>query len=434
MRAAAAFTATLTLLAPGMAQMPLAEVAKLARARAERSLPGQQQAMQPFWADLSLDYRINQQMLDPRIDQVAALGDGIVPLLLERLQPAQGGEMSRNLAGNCRRVLEKLDPASFVDALAEIANGGNEIGRTEAIRLLGLANVPQSGMVLGELLDRLNGEDKRLCVRSLRQLKASEPAVKVALMLASNDRQMREEVLTYLIAARPPQVVELALQALGTERDNNLLRSYIDYFAAAVTGHDGAARGLLSLLEGDRLDWADRKRLIGALATVAPAGHDPTTKRLLGLIDEGEATSLTVQAAVTLRALGEKQGVARAKRIIDDSMRKPNRRRDPQLLEIRGSLLFATEDYGEALADFERMLEAIGPISEGQTLQRRSYIWQMRCEARRKRVPNLTKLMKTSGLTAAEIEAIGAEDPVFAEALQDDKVKQALQSLGKVGK
>jgi tetratricopeptide (TPR) repeat protein len=434
MRGVAIFAATLTLLGTTLAQMPLAEVAKLARARAERSLPGQQKALQPFWADLALEYRINQQVLDQRIDEVVALGDGVVPLLLEKLQPADGGDAARNLAANCRRVLEKLDPSSFVDALAELCNGSNAIGRSEAIRLLGLAAVPQSAALLGDLLARVEGEDKRQCVRSLRLLRATGPALQVAPMLASNDRQMREEVLTYLIASKAGQVVELVLQALGTERDPKLLPSYVDYFAAAIQGHDGAARALLSLLDGDRLDWTDRKRLLSALATVAPPGHDPTTKRLLALVEEGETSSLSVQAAVTLRALGERQGIAKLKRQFEEQLRKPARKRDPTLYETRGSLLFAIEEYGEALTDFERMLEVANGLSEGVTLSRRAYVWQMRCEARRKKTSNVTRLMKASGLSLREIEAIGDEDAVFAETLQQDKVKQFLQGLGKDGR
>ena len=158
----------LLLLVPhALAQVSLADVAKIARARAERSRPAQQKALEPYWSDLQLPYRVNQQHLDPRISEVAALGDSVVPLLLEKLQPSTGGDNARNLASNCRRVLEKLDPGSFLDALVELANGTHEIGRTEAIQLLGIAQAPQAVTVLIDLLDRLSGEDKRLVVRAL---------------------------------------------------------------------------------------------------------------------------------------------------------------------------------------------------------------------------------------------------------------------------
>ncbi|MBL8754174.1 MAG: hypothetical protein JNK15_12810, partial [Planctomycetes bacterium] len=64
------------------AQLPLAEIAKVARARAERSRPAQQKALEPYWSDLALDYRNNTQFLDGRIAEIATLGDSVVPLLL----------------------------------------------------------------------------------------------------------------------------------------------------------------------------------------------------------------------------------------------------------------------------------------------------------------------------------------------------------------
>lgn len=409
------------------AQLPLADVAKLARQRAERSRPAQQAALEPFWADLKYDYDKNRAFLDPRIKEVAALGDSVVPLLLEKLQPSQGGPDARNLAANCRRVLERLDPSSFVDALAELANGNNEIGRTEAIQLLGAAPSPQAASLLTDLLDRTTGEDLRLVVRSLRLLKATIAAPKVATMLGSNDRQMREAVLAYLIAARPAQVADTVVQALGNEKDNNLLPAYVEYFAVAVREHDGAARALLPLFESDRLLWQDDKRLVQALATVAPREHDPTCRLLHQILDGGDTTPLAVEAAVSLRALGDNRGVSKLKNFLNEQLRKPQRKREATLYEQRAMLALATGDDGDAVADFERMLDC----ADGTQMIRRAYIGIMRGEARRKKVTALTTAMKASTFTVEEIEAIGAWDPVFHEALQQEKVRSFLQKMAK---
>ncbi len=409
------------------AQVPLAEVAKIARARAERARPQQQQALEPFWGDLVLDPRENAAFLEPKIAEVAALGDAVVPVLLEKLQPAQNTAEARNLATNCRRVLERLDPASFLDALVELANGRNETGRTEAIRLLGLAHVPQATTVLVDLLDRVTGDDKRLVVRSLRLQRAAGPAAKIAPMLASNDRQMREEVLAYLIAAKAGAVADTVVQALSTERDNKLLPSYVEYFAAAVRGHDGAARALLPLLDGERLDWGERNRVVQVLATLAPKDHEPTARRLHEVLDGGDTTSLGVGAAIALRAIGDSQGVVKLKRTLAEQMRKPNRRKDAMLWEQRANLQLATEDYADAYDDYEKALE----FSDNAAMTRKAYVGMMRCEARRKKTQNLTRLMQRSGFSVADIEAIGYEDAVFAETLQHEKVKSFLQALAK---
>jgi tetratricopeptide (TPR) repeat protein len=411
------------------AQLPLGEVAKVARARAERSRPAQQKALEPFWSDLSLDYRNNTQFLDGRIGEIAALGDSVVPMLLEKLAPSQGGEQARNLAANCRRVLEKLDPAGFLDALAELANGANDTGRHEAIRLLGFAATAQSVNLLADLLDRTAGEDKRLVVGALKRLRAAEAAAKVAPMLASSDRQIREDVLGYLVAARPAQVADLVVAALTAERETKLLPHYVDYFLASVRNHDAAARALLPLLDRD-LDYQDKKRLLVALGTVAPHEHDATVRRLQEWIDTGDSSSLGVQAALTLRTLGDKNGITKMKRNLDQLLAKAQRKREAALYEQRGNLMLGIEEYADALADFEKMREFSD--RDGMAMTRRAYVGLMKCESRRKKlVPNLTKLMKESGFTVAEIEAIGADDPQFAESLQHEKVKAFLQALAK---
>jgi tetratricopeptide (TPR) repeat protein len=420
-----------TTLAPvALAQMPLAEVAKVARARAERARPAQEEALKPFWGDLVLDPRENARHLEARITQVAALGDAVVPLLLEKLQPAQSTQDERNLATNCRRVLEKLDPASFLDALVELANGRNDIGRTEAIRLLGLAHVPQATNALVDLLERVTGDDKRLILRSLRLQRAASAAPKVVPMLASSDPKVREDVLSFLIAAKAGAVADTVVQALGTERDVNLLPTYVEYFGAAVREHDAAARALVPLLDAERLDWFNRKRLVQVLATVAPKDHEPTIRRLQDFLDnlKEDTTSLAVETAVTLRALGDPQGVTKLKRTFAEQIRKTNRKKEAGLYEQRGNLLLATEDYAEAFEDFEKALE----FTDGMAMTRKAYVGMLRCQARRKnKTTDLLRLMRESRLTVPEIELIASEDPVFAEVLQHEKVRTFLQQLAK---
>lgn len=408
------------------AQLALADLPKLARERAERSRPILEKALDPFWPDLKFDYRANEEFLDKRIAEAAALGDSVVPMLLEKLQPVQANDATRNTAGNCRRVLERLDPASFVDALAELALGKHDIARPEALRLLGRANTPRAAQLLTDLLDRVDGEERRIVLRSLRQLKAPAAAAKAAPMLGSSDRNLRDEVLSYLAAARAGDVVDTVIQALSVEKDNRLLPQYIEYFAAAVHEHDGAARALLQI-ERDRLDWQDMRRLVEVLATVAPKEHDPTCRRLHDLLDQGETGNLAVQAATTLRTLGDKQGIVKLQRTLNDQLRKPQRKREPALYEQRANLSFAIDEFGDAAADYEKALE----YSDGPAMTRRAYAGIIRCEARRRRWQSLIKQMKNANLTIGEIEAMASDDPALQDALQQDKVKTFLQGLAK---
>lgn len=408
------------------AQVSLADLAKIARARAERARPEQEKALQPFWSDLALDYRNNQEFLDKKVQQVAALGDSIVPLLLEKLQPVQGGDASRNLAANCRRVLEHLDPASFVDALAELANGKGA-AREHAIRLLGFADTPKAALILADLFDRTTDDERLLVLRGLRQREAAQAAGRVVGMLASKDRNVREEVLRYLIAARPAQVASTVAQALATESDEDLFALYIDYFSASVRGSDAVARALLPLLDREKLDYQDTRRLVRSLATIAPHDHEPTVRRLQELIVDGEPSSISVEAAVTMRTLGEKQGVTKVTRQLTDLLRKPNRRRDATLFELRASLQFEIGEFADAADDYEKILE----FTNGPAMSRRAYVGLIRCEAHRRKTSSAIKHMKNSGLLVADIEAIGNEDEAVRVLLDQEKVRSFLQSLAK---
>lgn len=414
-------------LAPTLAaQITLGELAKVARGRAERARPTQELAMQPFLADLSLDYRTNQQFLDQRIADAAKLGDSLVPLLLEKLQPAQSSEAARHLAGNCGRVLALLDPSSFVDALTELLQSRSETARWEGIRLLGRAVTPQSERLLTDLVGRSTGTEQRLVLEALRRHKAPAAAPAVVPLLGSTDRNIREDVLDYLIAAKAGKVVDTVVDALGVEKDERLVPLYIDYFAVAVTGSDAAARALLGLL-GSQLDWQDTRQLVRALATVAPRNHDATTRRLHLLLEAEGTSALAVQAAVSLRAIGDRQGVTRLKRTLDEALRRPDRRKEAALYEQRAALLFAIDEYADAGNDYEKIIE----YSRSTAMTRKAYIGLARCEAYRRRSLQLTRVLEASGMTTAEIEALGSGDERLQEALETDKIKTFLRQLAK---
>ncbi len=415
---------TLPLATPLVAQVSLAELPDLARARAERARPAAIAALEPFLPDLKLSYRSSYKFMDGVIEKVAELGDSVVPLLLEMLEPKQNSEAARNLAGNARRVLEKMDPSSFVDALAELLKSRYETTRREAIRLLGLARTPQAARLLVDLLQNTAGENRVLVLQSLARHGTKAGASYAVQLLGNKDSDLRANVLDYLAAARAGSVSDLVADALSVERDDRLLMRYIHYFGRAVRQNDRAARALLGLL-GERVDWQDTRQIVRALAKVAPTEHEPTVRRLLELIEDEKDNSLAVETAVTLRALGERAGVTKVKRNLDDQLRRPARRRETALYQQRANLLFAIGDFSEAADDYEKIIEYSGGVS----MTRMAYIGLMRCEAHRGRHRDLVKVIRDSGFTVAEIEALAIDDEVMREALEHDRVKRALDKI-----
>jgi hypothetical protein len=417
--------ATLLLTALAPAQVGLRDLPALARARAERLRPAQEAALQPYWKDFELDYRQNVDHLDKRIHEAARLGDGVVPLLLERLQPVQSSQTARNVAANCRRVLELLEPASFIDALVEMVASGNEVARGEAVRLLGHAQGPRAAQVLTDLLDQASPDDRMQIVIALTRLKAPCAAAKVAPMLGSPDRNVREAVLDYLTAAAPASVIDTALQALQVETDGHLLMAYVDYFAAAATENEAVAKALLPLLDHERLVYDDKKRLVQALGKVAPKNHEPTIRRLQAVIDGGELDSLGLQAALALRALGDKNGLKKLQTALTERTHKQTQRKDPRVYEERANLFLAIENWSAASDDLEKVLE----LSNNSLTTRRAHLCLARCEAHRKGWTKVLEHLKEAGPTADELATLAQDDPALQDALQQEKIRQFAQSL-----
>ena len=407
------------------AQVKLRELPEVARGRAERLRPKQIAALEPFWADLSLDYEDNQEFLDERIAAAAELGDSVVPMLLEKLTPMQNSDAAVDLAGNCRRVLERLDPTSFVDALAELARSNHGTAKIEAIILLGYANDPQSVAVLSGLLGDAQKWHRLQIVRSLRRLGAPGPAAKVVQYLGSDDRGLRKEVLAYLCQAEANAVAPTVIEALSAEGDDRLLGDYIDYFAACVRQDAAATEALLPLLDRDRIDWQETLKLIQALADVSPRRFEPTARKLEELIEGNDTSSLAVSAAVSLKALGDKNGVSKLKRSLDEKIRR--RKREASLYEQRARLLFAIGSFDDAANDYEKIID----YAEGAAMTRRAYQGLLKSEARRRKIQNVVKHMRSSGMSPEEFVELAAEDEPFRQAMTHDRVQAFLKQLRK---
>jgi tetratricopeptide (TPR) repeat protein len=405
------------------AQVSLHDLPALARARAERLRPDQEKKLEPFWTDLALDYyKDNSQFLDGRIAQVAALGDSVVPLLLEKLQPVANNTQSRNLAANCRRVLERLDPAGFLDALVELAASGNDIARIEAIQLLGRSGSARAVPVLARMLAEGRANETQYLLLAMVQLHDPSVAEQMAPMLGSADRSIRSGVLDYLTAAKAVTALPMALQGIAQENDKGLLPKYVEYLGAVAHEHDQAARALLPLLDRERLDWRDTKRLVQVLATVAPRGHDPTVRRLQELLDTGDTGALGLEAALTLRALGDRSGLKKLQSTINDGLKR--RRQEPQLYEDRANAYLATGEWKDAADDYEKVLE----LSNSPTLQRKVRLLLVKCEAHRNRSDRLLKILKDGNLGPDDVASLAQDDPVVQDALQRPSVRAWLQA------
>jgi len=415
----------LSVLAAIPAQVTLEELPALARARAERLRPAQERAMEPFWQDLALNYAANRKFLEPRFEEVAAIGDSIVPLLLERLRPVANNPTTRDLAANSRRILARMDPDGFLDALVELIASKNEIARAEALCLLGHATSERAVQALETALAEQHQHEQLILLRAFTRHGSARVAPRLVAMLGSTDRTLRTAVLDYLVAAAPSEVIAPVLESLMSETDFGLLSLYIDYFASVARADAGVAQQLLPFLDQQRLDWRDTMKLVKALGSIAPPNHDATRQRLHLILDGGATSSLGLEAALSLRAIGDKTGLKKLHRLLDELLRRPQSRRRAQLYEQRANMHYALGEYREAAADYQRVIEN----STSTLLARKTRLRLASCEAHRRKWSAVLRQFNQIELSYEELMDLAAADEALNEALQQDRIASWAKKL-----
>jgi tetratricopeptide (TPR) repeat protein len=401
----------------------ITDLPEIARARAERQRAVQEQALESFWADLSLSYEVNPKFLDERMAEVVALGDSAVPLLLEKLAPDVGSQQHLQLAANCARVLALMDPASFSEDLMNLATGESWVARSHAITLMGHTASERSARFLLEILPELLTDDDRLrSIEALTRLRAGQAADVVVTYLDGSE-PLRRAVLDFLNATSPASPVETVVRSLADETEGTLLRHYIDYLGKVVRADGAVAEGLVQLFGDERLELASEIALCRALATIAPQNHEPTTGSLRRILEQGQMGELGQVAAVALHKLGDRKGAAILASRLDANVRR--QRNSSDAWSERADLHFALDSWQEAIADY-RQAAKLGTRRETRI---RCQLRIARCEAHRGRWKNVLTALKDSRATRTKILLEAEQDPVLERALDEEIIRRWLETL-----
>lgn len=401
----------------------LTDLPGIARARAERQRVESEKALEPYWADLSLQYSFNNKpFIDERIETIVGFSDSIVPILLEKLTPADEREQSTYLAENCRRILERLDAGSFLGELAELATGDDRVARSNAIVLLGHTGSKRAVQLLRELLSKLvTNADLRRAVEALARLKAADLAEQVVALLDDSDAGVRRAILDYLNELKPATVAASVLTSLEKERDGSLRLRYIEYLGNVAVGDDAMAERLVAL---PFESWPERDEiaLLRALATIAPVNHEPTTERLRLILTQGQEGELGRAAAATLYKLGDDDGTDILYRKLNAEVR---RGKDEAAYGERGELHYALGMWPDAVADFRQAARLTTRPSKRRLYQLRI----ARCESQRGRWKQALTALKDSGARYLDIQLEAEQDDALRRALDEDIIRRWLEGL-----
>ncbi len=400
----------------------LSDLPALARARNERLRPKMVAALAPYMNDLAMDYGVpsNRVYLDRCVEEVAALGDSLVPLLLEKLRPDDPSPENLNTAANSARILARLGPAGFVPPLIDMMKSDNSIARGFAIPLLGKSGHVEAGRFLEGTLDTLPKSNLATAIHALRALGRHGASPKVADMLSSGELTLRHACLEFLTEFCGSDDRAKVLAALRAETQDSLLPTYVALLKRHAVGDGDAATTLLSLLDSGKLYMPKQCAVVHALAVVAPKGHEPTITRLRGIIQTGEIQQLGRACAQTMLALGDKSGRKELFEELDKEVRKNSK--VPSVQATRGEANFAFEQWNDALRDFKEALRSARSL----TMQREYNVWSARCYVRLQQYRRAAQILKESLVSKAELDQAAVEDSVFKQALTDQADLRAL--------
>ncbi len=184
------------------------------------------------------------------------------------------------------------------------------------------------------------------------------------------------------------------------------------------------AQALLPYLGGEKLDHMQVAELCGMLGTIAPKDHDPTIQALRAVLDTGRTGDLELEAAISLKRLGDKVGPKRLLKTLKDKVRGRNKR-DYLHHNNLGDYYLAFEDYQRAIRSYENAIDHASSIS----IQSRLYINIARAEAGRARWAYVRRALKESGINYQQLIKYGQDFPELGKAYKQEPVRKFLDSL-----
>ncbi len=415
----------LTLTSSAIAQTTgLRALAAEARKRAETQRQVQLQAIKPYRAVLAADYDGDQKtILDEAFDRVAKI-DGIAPLLLEYLKPGDSSREALNTSDNVARVLSRMKLDDYYQSLAELARSQSKTAKRNALLLLGYTGNKDAEAVLIPALDDPSDVERRNAVESLARIGSKAGILPASRLLGSPSRYLRIEVMQYLSELDTEgAAVARVVDAFAEESSDSARSYYIDYFRTHVRGDAEIAAKLLPLTQGNDLRYNDRRRLVRALGTIAPKGHEDTITALEKLVVDGGLQGVEIAAALSMRELGDKGGAKVIENRLDQAVRK--RRQSAEVYEDRGDWHRDLEEWRDAIRDYN---DAIKHARAGSR-QSMLYLKVARCEAHRGKTLNIRKALQKSKASLRTIRREAEKDPVFAAQLEKDALQRFLNTL-----
>lgn len=404
----------------------LDQLIDLAKTRAATQRPQLEQKLAPYREVLETSYKDNWVLLDEKILEIVKLGDSIVPILLENLEPRTASPANLNLAANSSRALSQMGPASFLQSLIDIVEGESYSGVMHAIPLLAKTESPRAGAVLTQLLDRKKGVHRTAIIDALARLEYRGAAMTIARLMPLPRREDDFRATRYLGKVATPAVVPEIFRVLGEVKRGSQIMRYIRILRTCARHDPVAAERLLSFFDNQKLDRTELASLATTLAVVAPPDHKPTITRLKTILTSGDTGRLELQTAIALRALGDKDGPTLLRKNLLKRCRGRNKRNYLNHANL-GEYYLEFGEYKLAVDAYKAGIT----VATGNAIRAMMYLQIARAQAKREKWRFVKDALRDSKLPFDRIQAAAGEYPELAEAILHEPVKKFMDAFGK---
>ncbi|MEE2886931.1 MAG: hypothetical protein VX951_05820 [Planctomycetota bacterium] len=412
---------------PASAQgVNLEKLIDLAKTRAATQRPALQKKLAPYREVLETSYTDNWVLIDEKISEIVQLGDSIVPILLENLEPRTASPANLNLAANSARVLAKMEPAGFLQPLIDIAEGDSYAGVVHAIPLLASTQSSRAGVVLTQLLDRKKGIHQMAIIDALTRLEYRGAAMKIAKLLPLQGQENDYRATRFLGKVATKAVVPEIFRVLGVIKRGSQIMRYIRILRTCAKHDPASAERLLTFFDNQKLDRTELASLAKTLAVVAPPAHKPTITRLKAILASGDTGRLELQTAIALRALGDKTGPAALRKNLVRRTRGRSKRNYLNHANLGEYYL----EFGEYKLAVDAYKAGVA-VATGNAIRSMLFLQIARAQAKRERWRFVRDALKESKLPFDRIQKAAEDYPEIAEALKHETVKKFMDAFGK---
>jgi tetratricopeptide (TPR) repeat protein len=337
------------------------------------------------------------------------LGSGIVPLLIEQLDPKSGTAGEQRLSSQLALVLMELNLESAIAPLLKITREGSPRGKELAARVLGACAAP---LRVNESLITLYTDQKTISrvtlLTALAQLESEEGLSFVTERINSNNVEEGKAAITALTATSSvnagPKIMALAESPSDAAKYIKQICAY--YKACASVFNRQHAEALLQLTESKRLSIEDRIALLNILTENEKHWPSDAKKTLKQMADTGNM-QLREAVLVGLALTGDRGAKNDLIRSFEDAI-KANPLWSDSYVDL-ADIQYKVRDYRDAKKNYERAL-GLGRYTTRR--KREMHLGLARCCAIEKKYKDAEKWLKTGLSNSQILEQAG--DPAFA--------------------